>query len=132
MPVEDLSAQPALIHRDGRFFRPSAPVRADRGEGTGRAPRAAAPAMEEVRPVNGSLALAGDGFLYFAGDPFPPGGQGTYRVGEATGDDVVKLYPGLVLDAHPDGRRFRIGYRYLGTYRLDPATLNDNVKVENA
>lgn len=97
MPVEDLSAHPALIHRDGRFFR--------------------APGLEEVRPVNGALSLEADGFLYFDGDPFPPGGRGTYRVGVSDGAGGVKLYPGLVLDAHPEGRRFRIGYRYLGTYR---------------
>lgn len=71
--------------------------------------------------MNGALTLAQDGFLYFAGDPFPPGGQGTYRIGESTDSGAVKLYPGLILDAHPDGRRFRIGYRYLGTYRHDAA-----------
>ena len=79
MAVEDLSAQPELIHRDGRLFRPQG---------------------EEVRPVNGAFSLAG-GFLFFAGDPFPPGGSGTYKVGEAAGGAAVKLYPGLVLDTHP-------------------------------
>jgi len=103
MPVEDLSSALALVHRDGRFFRA-------RGSG-----------LEELKPVNGALKLA-DGFVLFAGDPFPPGGQGTYRIGEADQDGAVKLYPGLVLDAHADrpnvtSRRLRIGYRYLGEYR---------------
>lgn len=97
MPIDDLSASRELLHRDGRFFR------------AGR---------DEVLPSNGSLEAHTDGYLYFAGDPFPPGGAGTYRVGEVQ-DDVVTLYPGLVLDRLPDGsRRLRIGYRYLGTYRL--------------
>ena len=114
MPVEDLSANPALIHREGRFYRPVAPARMCSSRGSREA---LGIELEEVRPVNGALNLAPDGFLYFAGDPFPPGGQGTYRVGEATEGDAVKLYPGLILDPHPDGRRFRIGYRYLGAYK---------------
>jgi hypothetical protein len=100
MSVEDLSLH-ALIHRDGRFFR--APRSAECG-----------PGWMELRPRNGALALAHDGFVYFSGDPFPPGGRGTYRVGEQA-DGQVKLYPGLVLDQH----RLRIGYRFLGTYKQD-------------
>lgn len=65
-----------------------------------------------MKPVNGHLSLADDGFVYFSGDPFPPGGHGTYRVGEQA-DGQVKLYPGLVMDQ----QRLRIGYRYLGAYR---------------
>ena len=115
MPVEDLSANPSVVHREGRFFRhvSSGSRPADR---TVRGARGLE--LQELRPVNGTLELAADGFLYFAGDPFPPAGRGVYRVGEAAPEGSVRLFPGLVLDAQPEGRRLRIGYRYLATYRV--------------
>lgn len=98
MPVEDLSSRGRVVVRDGKIFR-------DRGSQR----------LEELSPTNGRLRRGEDGFLYFAGDPFPPGGAGTYRVGVVDPTDEVRFYPGILMDLGL--QRFRITYRYLNSYR---------------
>ena len=109
MAVVDLSKQGRIVARQGRFFRE---LEASRSKGP-------LPRLEELSPDNGRLTIGDDGYVYFAGDPFPPGGTGRYRIGEFDAPEAVRLYPGVVLDTLGNGqRRFRISYRYLTTYRL--------------
>jgi len=111
MAVVDLSRQSRIVFREGRFYRE---IRAPRSHGPSHQ-------LEELEPTNGSLKVGPDGYVYFAGDPFPPGGQGTYKIGEVAHPENVRLYPGVVLDLMGSGqRRFRISYRYLATYRQTP------------